>query len=229
MTRARRTSRAATPCAVLLACTIAEPARADPPHWEPGNRTTSTVAGEIGTPEPEPVSDGVYGRFAGDLDLGLGLGADIGPSVLGAARVSLHYFSMAGLYVGYGDSLSEPTAGESTDRRRLALGVDVRPAFVPRWAKDMEYGPGVIDLWIDSISLGLGAFWAEPTGADFGDQRGFELSLGFGVPLFASASGLWLEARGFLRWPEGAAAEPAALALLSYHVLFESPIARRED
>jgi len=215
--------------AAALAGLLARPALADAPHWEPGNRTTSTVAGEVGTPEPEPVSEGVYGRFAGDLDLGLGLGADIGPSVLGAARMSLHYFSMAGLYFAYADSLSEPAPSESTDRRRLSFGVDVRPAFVPRWAKDMEYGPGLVDLWIDSISLGLGAFWAEPSGADFGDRRGFELSLGFGVPLFARASGLWLEARGLLRWPEGDTAEPAALALLSYHLLFESPITRHED
>ena len=220
--------RASAAAVALIACATAARARADTPHWEPGNRTTSTVDGEVGTPEPGSVSDGVYGRFAGDLDFGLGLGADIGPNVLGAARMSLHYFSMAGLYVSYADALSEPST-ESTNRRRLAFGVDVRPAFVPRWAKDMEYGPGVVDLWVDSISLGLGAFWAEPSGADFGDERGFELSLGFGVPLFARASGLWLEARGFLRWPESATAEPAALALLSYHLIFESPIARRED
>jgi hypothetical protein len=196
----------------------------EPPRWHPGNRTTSRVDGQVTTPEAEPVSDGVYGRFEGDLDWGLGVGADVGDSLMGAARLSLHYFSTAGAYVGYADAFGSGSA-ESAEARRLSVGIDLRPAFVPRWAKDMQQGPGFVDLLVDSISLGLGAFWAEPRDAAFGDSRGFELSLGFGLPLFARAPGLWLEARGLLRWPDGDSAAPAALVLLSWHTLFESPIA----
>jgi hypothetical protein len=213
--------------AVAFTCMLAYDARGDETRWDPGNRTTSTVDGEVTTPEPGQVSDGVYGRFEGDLDLGVGLGADVGQNVLYAARLSLHYFSMAGFSVGYADAFGEPT--ETGDARRLTVGVDLRPAFVPRWAKDMEQGPALVDLAVDSISLGLGAFWAEPRGAEFGDVRGFELSLGFGLPLFARASGLWLDARGVLRWPEAQDVEPAALLLLSYHALFESPITRTSE
>ena len=78
---------------------------------------------------------------------------------------------------------------------------------------------------VDSISLALGAYWAEPPGAEFGARRGFEASLGAGLPLFGTAPGLWLEARGLLRWDEtGGAAEPSGLLLLSYHAFALSPL-----
>jgi hypothetical protein len=55
-----------------------------------------------------------------------------------------------------------------------------------------------LDLSLDSLALGAGVFVArrsEPSET----RTGLELSLGLGVPLFAKAEGLWLEARGFLR------------------------------
>ncbi len=165
--------------------------------------------------------DGVYGRFHGDLEFGLGLGAELDAPTRAAIRGSVHYFSMAGLYVGYADALSDVDDG---DRRVLGFGVDLRPAFIPRWAKNMQQGPAFVDLFIDSISLGLGAFWAEPAHADFGDARGFEASLGAGLPLFAAAPGPWLEARGMLRWAESEAADPALLLLLSWHAFVQTPL-----
>ncbi|HEY5376126.1 MAG TPA: hypothetical protein VIK01_20740, partial [Polyangiaceae bacterium] len=45
--------------------------------------------------------DGVYDRFDGDLELGLGLGAELGSAghAAPAIRCSAHYFSIAGVYL----------------------------------------------------------------------------------------------------------------------------------
>jgi hypothetical protein len=165
--------------------------------------------------------DGVYGRFLGDLELGVGLGVEIDSPSRGALRTSAHYFSMAGIYFTYRDAFSDTDDG---DRRLLGFGIDLRPAFIPRWARNLQQGPAFIDLWIDSISLGLGAFWAQPPGADFAEARGFEASLGAGLPLFGSAPGPWLEARGALRWADRAEAEPSVLVLLSWHAYMLTPL-----
>jgi len=165
----------------------------------------------------------VYGRFKGDLELGLGLGAEVDKGgARGAARLTLHYFSMLGVYSTYRDGFGHGK-GES---RLLSVGVDLRPGFVPRWAKAQETGDALPDLLIDSVSLGLGAFWAQPAGRDFGSQRGFESSLGFGVPLMLRANGLWLEGRGQLRWADpDHGAVPSAFVLLSWHGFVITPLA----
>ena len=75
------------------------------PTWQPGNPVTSRVRDQVGTREPEPVTDGVYGRFEGDFDFGLGAGAESSEGDWrGALRFSLHYFSTAGIYVTYRDA-----------------------------------------------------------------------------------------------------------------------------
>ena len=180
------------------------------------------------TPDP----NGVYGRFDGDLDLGFGLGAEVGAEgTRGAARLSAHYYSMVGAYVGYHDALG----GSVDPNRTLSLGVDLRPAFVPRWAENLERGPGWLDLCVDSVSLGLGAFWEETPSGSFGAARGLDGSLGFGLPLFGTASGLWLGARGNLRWRERAGhanrrATATGILTLEWHQLVSSGLsARAED
>jgi hypothetical protein len=143
----------------------------------------------------------VYGRLDGAFDLGLSAGAEFGSdSPAGNARASLHYYSMAGVYAEYVDAFRDdhPTS------RLVSLGVDLRPLFVPRWAKSWEAGPGTLDLVIDSLSLSLGAFFASPRGSALGDARGLDLSLGFGVPLTGHAAGPWVRTRGTLRWNEPA-------------------------
>lgn len=192
-------------------------------RWTPGEAQSRALPGEVKGPDVfGSASDGVYGRFDGDLDFGIGLGAELDDAEPRAAlRASAHYFWMAGAQVGLSRGESEDAAGT-----RLSLGVDLRPLFVPRWSQNWSKGPALLDLTLDSVSLGLGVFWAEPQGGSFGDQRGFELQLGFGVPLMGHASGLWLEPRGLLRWPEGEDAEPAALLVLSWHQLVLSPWAR---
>jgi hypothetical protein len=86
----------------------------------------------------------------------------------------------------------------------------------------MEQGPGFIDLAIDSFELDAGAFWATPSGGAFGDRRGLELGLGFGLPLLGNARGPWIEARGLLRFADPARrpnekAEGVFSGLLSWH------------
>jgi hypothetical protein len=183
---------------------------ADDEIWQP--RTAGHVKGEIDRPFDDETIDGVYDRLDGPFTLGLGAGMEQASSATrGAARLTLHYYWSAGIYAGYSRAFSGAAPADV-----LGAGIDFRPAFLPRWAKNMEQGPAVLDLCVDSISLGLGAFWQTPDAGSFGSRRGFEASLGFGVPLFGSASGLWLSARGSLRWPDGSDADPAALVLLEY-------------
>lgn len=208
--------------AFALACLSALTARAEDGRWEPGERTTSRVRGEISEPG-RAGGDGVYGRFDGDLDLGFGLGiATLDDDALGAARASLHYFSTLGLYAGYADALGRDTGFE----RFVSFGAELRPLFIARWTEDQEQGPATLDLLVDSLALGLGAFFAEPRGGDFGTTRGLELALGAGLPLGGKASGPWLEARYVFRWanPRGdrESADHAAWFVLSWHALFLS-------
>ncbi len=174
----------------------------DVPEWSPGNDTTSRLPGEV---QADDVAlghdDGVYGRLDGAFDLGLSAGAEFGTdSPAGNARASLHYYSMAGVYAAYVDAFRD----EHPTSRLVSLGIDLRPLFVPRWAKSWEAGPGTLDLVIDSLSLSLGAFFASRRGSALGEARGLDLSLGFGVPLTGRAAGPWVRTRGNLRWNEPA-------------------------
>jgi hypothetical protein len=171
----------------------------------------------------ESQHDGVYDRLDGDLDLGLGLGAEFGSAggVAPALRASAHYFSIAGIYVE-----GRMHAGEQAPPALFGLGVDLRPLFVPRWAKGYETGPSFRDLTLDSCSLSLGGYWtALPAHSPpFQTGRGFEAGLGFGLPLFARAAGPWLEARGVLRYPDAGAREEAVLFALSWHAFVLTPL-----
>lgn len=210
---------------VALACAasscIAGNARAESEPWEPGHRTTSHLPAEIDADRAAGAGDGVYGRFDGLLDLGLEAGALFdGGAPSGAVLASLHYMFMAGFYVGYSDAFAKD---EST-RRAVSFGVDVRPAFIPRWSNNLQLGNGFTDLVIDSISLGVGAYFRTPRGGSFGDRRGLDVSLGFGVPLVGQVDGPWLGVRGYLRWDDPTAqhapgAEALGLATLGWHFM----------
>jgi hypothetical protein len=123
------------------------------------------------------------------------------------------------LTLSYADSL-----GAALPVRRVGfVGAELRPLFLPRWALDMELGSPLLDLTLDSLSLGAGLFIArrvEPAET----RTGLELSLGLGVPLFARAEGLWLEARGFVRpaLDEGA----GVLVALSLYESVVTPLVR---
>lgn len=206
---------------VAASLTLAGAAHAEEPEpdWSPGEPTTSRMPGEVASRGTSGSGDGVYGRFDGRFDAGLEAGAELGNGGTAfAARATAHYFYMAGVYTSYFDSMG---SDELPSRRGVSFGVDLRPTFLPRWSNDMQHGPSMLDLAVDSISLGMGVYFREPHGHEFGDSRGFELSLGFAVPLFAHFDGLWLGARGLLRWDDPKArdargAEATALLTLGY-------------
>jgi hypothetical protein len=180
--------------AALLVLSSAGSALAERPEWRPGERITSPVRGEVVPRDEFSEHDGVYGRFDGDLTLTLGLGAEFQEGAHGAALARALYYHTAALTVSYSDSLG----GELAVRRAGSLGVELRPLFIPRWALDLELGCPLVDLTLDSLALGAGLFVAKRAEPDE-TRTGLELSLGLGVPLFAKAEGLWLEARGFVR------------------------------
>ena len=189
------------------------------------------LTGTAAAAQPRSAADGAYGRFDGDLDIGLSLGAELAPETRRAsARLSMHYFWMAGLAVGYADALGSDQRPE----RDLSVGVDLRPLFIPRWSNDLTRGPALLDLTLDSLSLGAGGFWAQPQDGDFGSERGFVASAGIGIPLLARARGPWFEARAVARWPSRSGdpsprAEGSALILIGWHELVQTGIARRAE
>lgn len=165
--------------------------------------------------------DGVYGRLDGDLALSADALADFSSDsgISPAARLAAHYFWMAGVYVA--------AAGPGTRDLdyRLSTGVEIRPTFLPRFGLDLQRGPSWLDLWIDSIGVGLGAYWEQPGGGHGTLQRGFEASLGFGVPLQGRDAGAWFVSRGALRLPdEPRAAQFAVQVGLSWHWPWLSPL-----
>jgi hypothetical protein len=179
---------------LLLVSSSAGSVLAETPEWRPGERIASPVRGEVEPRDKLGDQDGVYGRFDGDLTLTLGLGAEFQEGAHAAALARALYYHTAGLSLSYADSL-----GAELDVRRAGfVGVELRPLFLPRWALDLELGCPLLDLTLDSLALGAGMFVARRAEPDE-TRAGLELSLGLGVPLFAKADGLWLEARGFVR------------------------------
>ncbi len=188
-----------------------------------GTHTTSHVGGPRHPDLDRVEGDGVYGRFDGDLDLGMGVGVstffatgDTGPSL----RAAAHWYSTAGPYLGYTESL-----GARAVERRLGLGLELEPLFLLRFSEAAEHGPALLDLTLDSLSLGLGVLLLDPPGEHFASHAGLELSLGFGVPLLARASGPWLEARAGWYAPESGR-EASGLVFLSWHFAVTTPLVR---
>lgn len=143
-------------------------------------------------------ADGDYGRMASDWTMSVTGQLELAPGgPAGSVRAAAHYCWMAGVYAGASAPSGFPNSGGT-----YGLGVDLRPAFLPRWSLDLEHGPSYLDLWLDSFSLGLGAYWQTPEHDAFARERGFEASLGFGFPLQGHAHGLWFDARGLVRLPD---------------------------
>lgn len=149
-----------------------------------------------GAAEADP-GDGLYGRLDGDVDLSLAAGGAVahdGP--VAVALVRALFLGTAGAYATYTDALDAPR----DVRRSLSLGAEVRPLLLPRFGTDRERGPALLDLTIDSIAFGLGAYSFATRDAGFSRTPGLELTTGFDVPLGVDATGLWLGVRGAARW-----------------------------
>ena len=157
--------------------------------------------------------DGVYGRFDGDVDWGMGLGVRAGaPGVGPNARLSAHFLSTVGLTV----DATWPLLYER--KWSLAAAIDLKPLFLPRWALDLEQGPAFWDLMLDSISVSGGPVFhpLDPV------RVGFGVEAGFAIPLSSHARGLWLNVRGSSRWVDD---RPplGGLLLLSWQTPWLSP------
>jgi hypothetical protein len=204
--------------ASLVATLYAGHASADEPTWHPGRRTTSSLAGEV-RPREVPSTDGVYGRFDGDVFLGFGAGAELGAGVrLGGVARALFYQS-AGLVAGYAQAVSD---GASLERLGF-VGAELRPLFLPRFALDLEGLGPLVDLTIDSLSLGAGLCLPAEAGSE--RDAALEFSMGLGVPLFLRARGPWLEARVALR-PALSADQGQLFLLLSWYEAVETALIR---
>lgn len=203
---------------VLAASRAARAENAAAPRWNPGHITTSKLATEVNADRSVVSSDGAYGRFAGAIDWSLGAGARYGGGLDGAASVvssSIHLFTLAGLYGSWQQSFA-PDPGELV--RSFSLGASLKPLFLLRWSKDLEHGPAIVDLTLDSLALGLGARFANIDGSY---ATGVETSVGAGFPLLAKAGGPWLELRTALVFLEHREPIAEAMAMLAWHQWFE--------
>lgn len=172
---------------------------------------------------PSAEDDGVYGRFRGDTDLSLKLGGMLrDDGFAGSVGGSAHYYSLLGITADYSESL----ASDAADARSFSVGLELRPLFLPRWVLGLERGPAWLDLTLDSLAAGFGAYFSDAE-VDGRNTHGSWLSLGAGVPLLGSALGPWLELRGLRRFPDQTAALDAHNALFVYlswhHILQLGP------
>lgn len=167
----------------------------------PARRSAITVASALIVCLASPAraaDDGAFGRLDGDLEIDIGAGvafASGGPA-LGADLAAI-YLSAAGIYGYYTDALGSDGADVV---RSIAAGAELRPLFLGRFAKGLEQGPPRLDLFIDSIALGVGAFWHVARGETIVSDPGLELALSIDFPFFSDATGPFLGVRGALRW-----------------------------
>lgn len=182
---------------------------------------------DVARVQPDPAKgDGVYGRFDGDVDLGVGVGARVGEEGAGPAlRVTAHYLYSAGIFIEAALPMTDAANAAWTG----AAGIDLRPLFLPRWALGFQRGPAFLDLLLDSVSIGGAAYVQEPN-VDL-QQRvwGIQGDVGVAIPLLAAAKGLWMDLRANARWPlQGAegGASLGAVVLLSWHSPWLSPVLR---
>lgn len=152
-------------------------------------------------PDEENV-DPTHGRLAGDVSFVLGVGATVAPRTPRATLdVRARYLDVIGVFGTYEDALG---AANAEPQRVIATGLEVRPLFLGRWLQGMHSGAATLDLMLDSFGLEIGAAFQKPQGASFGTRPALQTGLGFEVPLFAQAQGLWLGAHGGARFGDRA-------------------------
>jgi hypothetical protein len=145
-------------------------------------------------------TDGAYGRLDGDLMLQFGAGLAIADEApLLELDVHALYLSTAGIYFRYTEAFGQES---SVFDRTLATGVDVRPLFLARYARNLEKGPARLDLFADSVTFEFGAAWQQDPKRGFREIPAFEIGLGFEFPLLADANGPFLGAMGLLRFDD---------------------------
>jgi hypothetical protein len=158
-------------------------------------------------------SDGVYGRLDGDVSLSPHLGVQL---YRGQAEPTLGfqamYVSTLGLSISHADTRLLFGA-QSADRSLTSVEFKLCPLFLGRWSQALEAGPPLLDLTLDSLTLGLGAFWDYDLALGV-LRRGTSLTASLSFPLLSQMSGPWLGAMLGLRMAEGSA-YPAQTYLVS--------------
>lgn len=142
----------------------------------------------------EPRAD--YGRLKADgavqLDLGFAHSTEAAPQAM--AALTARYLQSVGVYGSWLDSLGE--------YRSATLGVELRPLFLPRFFYDLQTGRPRIDLFVDSLSLRIGAVLLDEPRAP--QTPGLEAGIGLSFPLLPQTQGPWLGASFARRWPADA-------------------------
>ncbi len=183
----------------------------------------TVLCGAVAQARPE--KDGVYHRFDGDLALRLFAGPHFdleNQSARLALGAESHFFWSIGVYGNYEERLSHANRQPSLVRA-AALGVSLRPLFLLRFKENLEQGPALLDLTLDSLSLGFGGFAGQPEHGRMGDLTGGELWLELGMPLTKSAQGPWIMMQSGRRF--GGEEGWFLRGALSFDVFFLSPVA----
>jgi hypothetical protein len=151
--------------------------------------------------EPYYRSDGVYGRFDGELALVPAVGMQWTASGwFTQLGMSAFYLNTIGIAFRHADGRWSPISPRA-DFSVTTLSLALRPLFLLRWSQDLEKGPSFLDLMIDSLTLHVGSYWSHQHSVD--KQRyGLETELAFGFPILGRAHGPWLTASAANRWPK---------------------------
>ena len=162
-----------------------------------------TLGGDGQPARADDSPDGLYGRFDGDLEVrasaGLGLQASSPTLRLEASAL---YLASAGVYATYDEAFG---ADNALTLRAVGLGLRVAPLFLARFGLDLQRGPPILDLWLDSLSLDLGASFFDRRVTPLAPSAGLsplpalELGVGMAVPLVPTARGPRLGLRGAVR------------------------------
>lgn len=195
----------------------------------------ATAIPSLAWADDEP--DGAYGRLDGDSLLVIEAGAAIaegGPSLVAGVRGL--YLSTAGGYARYVEGFGDDDL--ATDRS-IALGVELRPLFLARFAQDWETGPAHLDLVLDSFAIDVGAFFWSPPDGTFRDVPGLEVAAGLEVPILPRGTGPHLGVMGSLRVSHGDtgapghddldAASSAILLTIAWHQIIDAGIVDAGD
>jgi len=150
--------------------------------------------------EPNYRSDGVYGRFDGELSLMPDVGIDWTEAGWSTRLgIAAYYLNTVGIRFHSADGRWSPVSPRA-DFNVSVLALACRPLFLLRWAQDWEKGPTFLDLTLDSLTLSVGSFWSrQHSTATL--HYGVETELSMGFPLIGRAHGPWLTASVANRLP----------------------------
>jgi hypothetical protein len=164
-------------------------------------------------------TDGVYGRFDGEVSLSPFVGAAYTQAGM-QTELGLggYYFQTLGLQVKYADGKLFPGTF-TTPHSVTTLSLAFRPLFLLRWSENWEQGPSWMDLWLDSLTVKAGGYYSINRDND-ARKQGLETEISCGLPLLGRAYGPWVTLAGATRFPkvthDGSAIDIAASLRLEW-------------